>query len=166
MTPSVDGRIAGRLRVGVLALLFLLLVATGVSSQDRLLRAVAYTEALSPIPVLLIQGVDDPLEAGLLGGTFLLNTVPNAVLLLAEADANAPVTRAARLVSAGVGLATAAASLGFGTAVLFGALPELGLQPYAGSILAISVPALLAGLLDFLPYSIEAPPPPTAAATR
>jgi len=85
----------------------------------------------------------------------VLHSVPNAVLLVAESSGDVSLTGVARRISAGVGFTTAVGSLGFGAALLFGAFPELGWQPYAGPLMAVSVPALFAALVDLLPYSNE-----------
>ncbi len=157
--PAGGARPPGRSRVALTLVCAFVLVPASARAQDALLRTIACAEAVAPIAILLVQGVDSPAEAGVLGGSVLLFSVPNLVLMIAEANGNAPATRISRLSSAGVGLAAAAGSLGIGAAVMFGAFPELGLEPYAGSILAISVPALLAGLVDLVPYAIESAEP-------
>lgn len=151
-------------RTRLIALAFCAFCCAGpLAAQDALLRAVALTEAVAPVGVLLVQGVDDPFEAGMLGGALLLHTVPNIVLLLAEAGSSADLTTIARWTSASAGFATAAASAGFGIALLAGAFPDHALEPYAGSFIAISLPALFAGFIDLIPYAIELPAsPPTA----
>lgn len=149
---------AGRLRLTLWALVLLLACVAPAASQDQFLRGVALTEAVSPVGLLLLQGVDDPLEASLLGGAVLLHTVPSAVLLVAESSGNAELTRIARLAGAGAGFFTAAGTLATGVAVLAGAFPELGWQPYAGSLMAVSVPALFAGFVDLVPYAVEEEP--------
>ena len=144
-------------RTRIVALLAILTVAVShAGAQDRFLRTVALMEALAPVGIVFVQGIDDPIEAGFLGAAVLLHSVPNIVLLLAESSGNAALTRLSRRVGAGAGLSMSAAALGFGTSILLGAFPGSRWSPHAGSVLALSVPTLFAGLVDLLPYSIEA----------
>lgn len=145
-----------RSRPRILALTLAFLVcATAAGAQDRFLRTVAVVEAVAPMSLLLVQGIDDTVEAGILGGAIVLHSVPNIILLAAESSRNASLTSLARRISAGAGFATAVGSLGFGAALLLGAFPELGWRPYAAPMMAVSVPALFAALVDLLPYSNE-----------
>lgn len=103
-------------RTRIVALLAILTVAVShAGAQDRFLRTVALMEALAPVGIVFVQGIDDPIEAGFLGAAVLLHSVPNIVLLLAESSGNAALTRLSRRVGAGAGLSMSAAALGFGT---------------------------------------------------
>lgn len=138
-----------------LVLAFALVAATTASGQDRFLRTVSIAETVAPLGLLLVQGIDDGTEAALLTGAILLHSTPSALLLIAESAGNAPMTRLFRLVSSGAAATSAAVSLGMGIAVFAGAFPELGWREYAPSLMAASVPALFAALVDLLPYAIE-----------
>lgn len=143
-------------RTIVLALAFLAATATPASALDRFLRVVAVAEAVAPAALLVAQGVDTPLEAGVLGGAVALHTIPAIVLLLAEANDDARLTRAMRIVSAGAGFTTAVGSLGTGIALELGAFADASWASNAGLFAATAVPALFAGLVDLVPYSLEA----------
>lgn len=142
----------------LLAVALVALIPPSATAQDGLLKGVAWVEALSPAGVLLVQGVDSAAELALLGGALVLYTGPNVSLLLFESDGNPDGVRISRLISAGVGLTTAAVSFGLGVAAAFGTLYDWGLTPYAGSLLAISVPTLFAGIIDLIEYSVERGP--------
>jgi len=127
-----------------------------VAAQDRLLRAVAVAESIAPVALLLVQGLDEPVEAGVFAAALLGLTAPNVLLIAAERRGDARLTRIARTISAGVGLTTAGGSLGLGVTLMAGGFAARGWTRYAPPIAAASVPALLAGLVDLLPYSLEA----------
>lgn len=145
------------MRARVAALVFVLLFVTSpVFSLDRFLRLVATAEAIAPAALLFTQGVDTPLEAGILGGAVVLHTLPNIVLLVAEGRGDGLLTRLARSVSAGAGLGTAGAGLGAAVALEAGLFEVEEWRAYAPSLAATAVPALFAGLVDLVPYSVEA----------
>ena len=139
---------------------FIFLAGVPAAAQDTLLRSVAWVEALSPAGVLLVQGAESGIEIAMLGGALLLFTAPNVALFFLEADGNAEGVRISRLISAGAGIVTSAAALGLGIAASLGVLDGWGLTPYAGSLMAISVPTLFAGLIDLIAYSVESELPP------
>jgi hypothetical protein len=154
-------RAGGSSRRVVLLILAATLLGTAVhdaEAQDGFYRTVALSESLVPVGILLGAGVDTPLEAGLVLGSIALHTAPNVVLLVAEANGNARLTRIARLLSSGAGFLTAAAGLGVGVPVLFGAFDSLDLTAYAGSFVAMAIPAVFAAAIDLLPYSLESVP--------
>jgi hypothetical protein len=142
----------------LLLLAILGFLSPSLSAQDTLLRGVAFVEALTPAGVLLVQGAESSIELAMLGASLALFTAPNVALMLFEANENADAVRISRLVSSGVGFTSAAISLGLGIAAVAGALDDWGLTPYAGSLLAISVPTLFAGIIDLIQYSVEYEP--------
>lgn len=141
--------------VGVIALTFFALLASPLSASDRLQRTVAYAEATTPAAVLLVQGVDELPQYSAFVGSVVLLSVPNILLLSAEGVGNAEAIARWRLVSSVVGLVAGGVALTGGVAASVGALDEWGLRPYAGSLLAWSLPALLAGIIDLIPYEAE-----------
>ncbi len=151
----VRGHGSRALRAVVIAAVVLGAVATPARAFDRFLRVVAIAEAVAPAALLVAQGVDTPLEAGVLGGAVALHTLPNIVLLLAESNDDARLTRTMRIVSAGAGFTSAAGSLGMGIALELGAFPDASWTSNAGLFAAAAVPALFAGLVDLVPYSLE-----------
>ncbi len=138
-------------------LIVVVLVAIGgnLQAQDRLLRSVAFTEALFPAAVVIGNGLEDPLDAAFLGGSLALHTAPNILLFIAESSGRADLTRTARLVSAVSGFATSAAGLAIGIPLLLGAFPSWNLEPYAGWLIAVSIPTGFAAAVDLVPYNVE-----------
>ncbi|MFW5814491.1 MAG: hypothetical protein ACOCWX_03510 [Spirochaetota bacterium] len=151
----VRGHRSRTLPTVMIAAVVLCAVSTPVRALDRFLRVVAIAEAVAPAALLVTQGVDTPLEAGVLGGAVALHTLPNIVLLLAESNDDARLTRAMRFVSSGAGFTSAAGSLGMGIALELGAFPDASWASNAGLFAATAVPALFAGLVDLVPYSLE-----------
>ena len=142
-------------------LLVALVLGVAVSpawSQDRLSRTVALVESLFPVAVVAANGLDDPVDAAFLGGSFALHTLPNVLLLLFESTGNARATSLMRWISAGAGFATATAGIVIGVPLLFGAFPGWDIEQYAGSLIAISIPTGFAAAVDLVPYSIESGP--------
>ncbi|MFP4376160.1 MAG: hypothetical protein ACLFP4_03865 [Spirochaetales bacterium] len=144
-----------RRRRALFAFTILVLLAHPVCANDLLQRTVAYVEAITPAAVLLAQGVETPPEYIAFVGSVTLLSVPNILLLTAEARDNGAAIMRWRFVSAAVGLLAGGVGLVGGIAASAGALDDWGLRPYAGSLLAWSLPALLAGIIDLLPYEAE-----------
>ena len=125
-------------------------------SADRIQRSVAAAEAFVPVALLLTQGTETPLELGVLGGSVLLQTVPNVLMLIGESAARSELTRIVRWLNFGIDSGLAAGLLGVGIAYLAGAFgPEADVRSRGGFYLALSLPAGVAAFVDFLPYSIE-----------
>lgn len=155
MRAAARPRRAVRMPTIVLVLVILGASTAPARALDRFLRVVAVAEAIAPVGLLVTQGIDTPLEAGVLGGAVALHTLPNIVLLVAQANDDARLTRTMRLVSAGAGFATAAGSLGMGIALELDAFPDASWTSNAGFFAATAVPALFAALVDLVPYSLE-----------
>ncbi|MCK4515274.1 MAG: hypothetical protein KAU31_08450, partial [Spirochaetaceae bacterium] len=63
--------------------LFVLAVIPAVAS-DRVQRTVAIAESFVPLAFLLMQGTDTPFELAVVGGSVVLHTVPNTLMLIGE----------------------------------------------------------------------------------
>lgn len=106
-------------------ILFILLLATPqLMSSERLQRSVAAVEALVPLALLLAQGTDTPFELAVVGGSVLLQTVPNVLMLVGEATARPQFTRITRWTNFGIDSAIAGGLFGVGIAYLAGAFGQ------------------------------------------
>ena len=144
------------LRKPLLIILFLLLIWAPAFASDRIQRTVAALEAFVPAAFLLFQGADTGFELGVIGASLVLQSVPNAVMLIGESGEYPELTRISRWVNFGIDSAVAGGLLGVGVAYLAGAFgPEADVRARGGIYLALSVPAGIAAFSDFLPYSIE-----------
>jgi hypothetical protein len=144
----------GRKSATVIVLL-IALASRPLLANDLLQRTIAYAEATTPAAVLLVQGVETLPEYSAFVGSVLLLSVPNILLLSAEAAGNRQAVARWRFVSSAVGLIAGTVGLAGGVSASVGALDEWNLRPYAGSLLAWSLPALLAGFVDLIPYEAE-----------
>jgi len=141
------------------ALLLLTLCAFTISpviASERVQRAVSTAESFLPLAFLLVQGADTPFELAVVGGSVLLQTVPNVLMLFGEATERPELTRITRWANFGIDSAIATSLLGVGIAYLTGAFGlEADLRARGGLYLALSIPAGVAAFVDFLPYSVE-----------
>ncbi len=143
-------------RIALLILTLLVLAISPVIAADRVGRTVSVAEAFVPLALLLMQGTDTPFELAVVGGSVVLHTVPNALMLIGEATGRAELTRITRWANFGIDSAMATGLLGVGIAHLAGAFgPEADLRAQGGVYLALSIPAAVAAFVDFLPYSVE-----------
>jgi hypothetical protein len=125
-------------------------------TADRIQRSVAVVEAFVPVALLLMQGTDTPFELGVLGGSVLLQTVPNVLMLIGESTERAEFTRIVRWANFGIDSGIAAGLFGVGIAYLAGAFgPDPDVRSRGGYYLALSLPAGVAAFVDFLPYTVE-----------
>ncbi len=145
-----------RRRGATIGLVLFALLSRPLVANDLLQRTVAYAEAVTPAAVLLVQGVSTLPEYTAFVGSVLLLSVPNLFLLSAEAAGNERTIARWRLVSSAVGFLAATVGMAGGIAASAGVLDEWGVRPYAGSLLAWSLPAFLAGVVDLIPYEAEA----------
>ena len=151
-------------RIALLILTLLVLAISPVIAADRVGRTVSVAEAFVPLALLLMQGTDTPFELAVVGGSVVLHTVPNALMLIGEATGRAELTRIMRWANFGIDSAMATGLLGVGIAHLAGAFgPEADLRAQGGVYLALSIPAAVAAFVDFLPYSVEAEARPADA---
>ncbi len=143
--------------------LFVFAVIPAVASE-RVQRTVSIAESFIPLAFLLVQGTDTPFELAVVGGSVVLHTVPNALMLIGEATGRAELTRITRWANFGIDSAMAGGLLGVGIAYLAGAFgPEADLRAQGGIYLALSIPAAVAAFVDFLPYSVESAARPADA---
>ncbi len=144
------------LRAALLIFTLLAFVIFPAIAADRVQRTVSIVESFVPLALLLMQGTDSAFELAVAGGSVVLHTVPNVVMLIGEATARAELTRLTRWANFGIDSATAVGLFGVGIAYLAGAFgPEADLRAQGGIYLALSIPAAVAAYADFLPYSIE-----------
>ncbi|MBU8912657.1 MAG: hypothetical protein KOO61_01455 [Spirochaetales bacterium] len=143
-------------RKTLLFLTLLVFVIYPAIASERVQRTVSAAESFLPLAFLLIQGTDTPFELAVVGGSVMLQTVPNVLMLIAEATERPELTRITRWANFGIDSAIATGLLGVGIAYFAGAFgPEADLRARGGLYLALSIPAGVAAFVDFLPYSVE-----------
>ncbi len=143
-------------RTALLIFTLLVFVIMPAIAADRIQRTVSIAESFVPLALLLMQGTDTTFELAVVGGSMVLHTIPNVLMLIGEATARAELTRLTRWANFGIDGATALGLFGVGIAYLAGAFgPEADLRAQGGIYLALSIPAAVAAFVDFLPYSVE-----------
>ena len=139
-----------------LILCFLLVGGPLYAVPDAFQKVVAVSEAFVPLVLLLAQGTDTPLEVGAFAGSVILQTIPNAMMVLAEGADLGQLTRIMRWINFGLDCGIAVGALGIGTAYFTGAFGAgADLRMTGGLYLALSIPAAVAAYADSIPYAIE-----------